>query len=42
MSKVVFDYSKASSFISEEEMSYMSRLVEDSSTNLEHIGNHFH
>lgn len=34
MSKVVFDYSKASSFISEEEMSYMSRLVEDAKKQL--------
>ena len=29
MSKVVFDYSKSSSIISEEEMSYISRLEED-------------
>ena len=34
MSKVVFDYSKAASFISEEEMGYMSRLVEDAKKQL--------
>ncbi len=34
MSKVVFDYSKAASFISEEEMGYMGKLVEDAKKQL--------
>ena len=29
MSKVTFDYSKASGFVSEEEVGYMSKLVDD-------------
>ena len=29
MSKVTFDYSKAASFISEEEVGYMSKLVDN-------------
>ena len=29
MSKVTFDYSRAASFISDEEVTYMSRLAED-------------
>lgn len=34
MSKVTFDYSKASAFISEEEISYMEKMVEDAKSQL--------
>ena len=34
MSKVTFDYSKAASFISEEEVGYMSKLVDNAKKEL--------
>ena len=34
MSKVTFDYSKASAFISNEEVSYMEKLVADAKEQL--------
>ena len=34
MSKITFDYSKAAGFISEEEISYMSKLAEDAKEQL--------
>lgn len=34
MGKITFDYSKAAGFISEEEVSYMSKLVADAKSSL--------